>query len=78
MCKVITERGRRVDGGKKKISKNLNTEISFIWCKSTTTHLFRIMSHVANLFPLNVNFYFQRTQDEHKPRESDPGGDGRT
>ena len=39
---------------------------------------FRIMGHVANLFPLNINFYFQGTQDEHKPRESDPGGNGRT
>ena len=39
---------------------------------------FRIMGHVANLFPLNINFHFQGTQDEHKPRESDPGGDGRT
>ena len=36
------------------------------------------MGHVANLFPLNINFYFQGTEDEHKPRESDPGGDGRT
>ena len=36
------------------------------------------MGHVANLFSLNINFYFQGTEDEHKSRESDPGGDGRT
>ena len=27
-----------------KISKNLNPKISFIWCKSRTTHFFRIMA----------------------------------